>query len=102
MVAVAMMQSAVDQIIKVIAMRHGWMPATVMTATASNRRAFRRVGRADFDDVFVVMIAVPGVQMAVVQVICMAVMNHGQVSTIRVVNMSMIRMRCVSHKFSHR
>lgn len=92
MVAVAVMQSAIDQIIQVIAMRHGRMSATVMSATAICRRALRRIGRAHFDDMFVVMVAVQGMQMAIVQIISMVAVQHGQVSAIRTVNVGMIGM----------
>ena len=92
MVAVAVVQSAIDQIIQVIAMRHGGVSATVMPAPAICRRAICRVGRADFYDMFVVMIAVQRMQMAIVQIIGMVAVQHGQVSAIRTVNVGMIGM----------
>lgn len=79
---VHMMQPAIDQKIDMIAMRHRLVPATgtVDMATCRRRDAAIRVGDADGDHMFIDMIAVHMVQMAVVQIINMAIMLHGGVA----------------------
>lgn len=76
MVAVRMMEPALDEIVGVIAMRHGGMTAVravnvpgVMTRVPVLRRALVRVPVADLDRVLVNAVAVRAVQMAVMQIV---------------------------------
>ena len=85
MVAVGMMQTAVDQIVRVVAMRHGLMAAPrcmlVISAVCSccaGRGIFAVYG----NDVFVHMVAVHVMQMAVVQVVDMITMADCKMTTI--------------------
>jgi hypothetical protein len=100
MIAVAMMQPSVVEVIQVIAVRDLHMAAIVMRTTAGSRSAGSRIGVAHLDDVFVVMIAVHGVQMPVVQVIRVITVLDGQMPAIGVVGMGMGGMCCVIHFIS--
>jgi hypothetical protein len=55
MIAMAMMQTAIDQIINVIAVGYGRMAATIVIAGACNQLTNRRVLVADGDDMLVVV-----------------------------------------------
>ena len=68
------------------------MPATIVPTAAICRRTIRRIGRAEFDDMFVVMIAMQRMQMAVVQIVCMVAVQDGQMSAICAVNVGVIGM----------
>ena len=98
MVAVRMMQTAVNQIIDVIAMRHRLVaaarPVDMRRFVASAARgALIRVGRVDLDLVLIHMIAMRMVQMAIVKVIDMAAVLDGRVSAARTMLMVMVSMR---------
>lgn len=75
-----------------VTVRHSLMPATVVPTAAICWRTFPRIGRAEFDDVFVVMIAMQRMQMAVVQIVCMVAVQDSQVSAICAVNVGVIGM----------
>jgi hypothetical protein len=80
MIAMGMVQPAVDEIVDMVAMRHLLMSTvwTVRMWAAKLRRAFHGVCGVDRDDVFVHVIPMHMVQMAVVKIIDMAlVANRG-------------------------
>jgi hypothetical protein len=79
-VAMPMMQASVDQIVEMIAVRHERMSAAIVSAETRNRRATVRIGGADFDDMLVVVIAVFGVQVTIVQVVNVIAMHNAQMS----------------------
>ena len=91
-VAVRMMQMAIDEVIDVVAMRHrfvaaaramhvaGFVAVAVMVGGADVR-----VGGADGDGVFIDVVAVRVVQVAAVQVINVAFVCDGGVTAIRAV-----------------
>ena len=94
MVAVRMMQVAVDDVIGVVAMRDGGVPAVRGMDVARGlfrgsvtRRAGGRIGGGDGDDVLVHMPAVTVVQVAVIQVVGVAVMHDGEVAAAGAVRM---------------
>ena len=89
MVAMLVMQAAIDEIVDVIAMGDGFMAATrpvdvarLVTLMAVLRRALIRVRLAHLDDVLVDAVAVRVVQMAVMQIVDMVAMAHGRVPAI--------------------
>ena len=95
MIAVLVMQTAVDQIIDMVAMRNGLMTATFpmnMARTGIERDAGIGVGFIYRQGVFVVMVVVFVVQMAVVQVVDMAVMFDGGMTAAAAVNMGVVVM----------
>ena len=100
MVAVFMVETSIDKVILMIAMRHEFMPAAVVTASAIYRKTARRVSGGDRKGMLVVMAFVFGMKMSVVQVIHMVVMPKAGVSAIRRVNVRMIGVGRVAHGFS--
>jgi hypothetical protein len=90
MVAVRMVQVAVNEVIDMIAVRHRLMSAAgpmamvfVMTTTAVPRSAAIRVLGTDFQHMLVHMVAVGMMQMAVVQIIDVILMAHGHMAALR-------------------
>jgi hypothetical protein len=92
-IAMRMVQAAVAQIIEVIAMRHEFMAAILMSALAGSRNASVRIEVADFDDVFVIVVAMGEMQMAVVEVIHVIAMLQACVSAVFAVRMSVVGVR---------
>ncbi|KVQ28105.1 hypothetical protein WL99_28570 [Burkholderia cepacia] len=96
-VAVRVMKAAVDQIIDMIAMRYGLVPATrtmhmprlMVTAV---RRTFVRIFRADLDLVFVDMIAVRVVQVAIMEIVYVVTMLDCGVTAVRAMLVVMVSM----------
>lgn len=85
MAGVHMVQPAVDQIIEVIPVRHGLVPAARpvhMPATVQRHGAAIRVCIADRDHMLVHMVAVHMVQMAVVQIVHMALMKDSGMAAV--------------------
>ena len=97
MIAMGMMQMTVHQVIDVIAMGHGLMPAThamhmfrPMTGTLMIRRAAIRVDGVDVQGMLIDMTVVHVVQMPVMQVVDMAGVFNGGVATVRAVLMIVV------------
>ena len=92
---VRMVQMSVHQIVNVIAMRHGFMAATLAVhmirrvAGAFMWRATGRVGVAHLDHMLIEMVPVGAVQMAIVQVIGVIAMTHRRVAAALPVHMRM-------------
>ena len=87
-ISVLVMQTAVDDVVDVIAVRYSFVAATfaVNVAVAGvNRMAAVRVGFIDAQCMFVVVAVVFMVQVAVVQVIDVAVVLDGGVAAARAV-----------------
>ena len=89
MVAVRMMQVAVDEIVDVVAVRHRLVPATwpmlmtrLVPGAAMLGRAAVGILRRDLDHVLVDMVAVHVMQVPIVQVVDMIAMPHGGVATV--------------------
>jgi hypothetical protein len=96
-VAVRMVQAAVDQVIEMIAVRHFFVSATLVFASARRRRTMVRVCRAYRQDVFVVMPVVRRVQTAIMQVIDVAVMANARVSAVLAVDVLVMVVDFVAH-----
>jgi hypothetical protein len=104
-VAVRMVQLAIDQIIRVVAVRHGLVPAprsvTVpgVVAVVVPRGARGRVGAVHLQAVVVHVVPVRVVQVPVVQVIDVPVVADGRVSAVRsvLVVMPAVRPMIVAH-----
>lgn len=96
MVAVRVVQVAADEIIGVVAVRHGRMPAVRPMDVASGLfvramagSALNGICGADGNDVIVHMPAVLVVQVAGVKVVGVTVVNDGEVAAIGAVNVRM-------------
>ncbi len=105
---VRVVEMAIDQIVGVIAMRHGGMAAagTVdvtggVAGAAMVRRALGRVGRVDRDRVLVDVIAVEVVQVAVVQVVDVASVLDRDVAAAGAVHMIVSRVDGVRGGLGH-
>ena len=95
MIAGLVMQTAIDQVIDMVAVRDSFMSATFpmnMARTGIKRNAGIRVGFIYRQGVFVVMAVVLVVQMAVVQIVDMAVMFDGGMTAAAAVNMGVVVM----------
>lgn len=94
MIAMRMMKPAVYEVIDVITMGYGFVTAigAMRMRAAHLRRTLDRIGGVYRDDMFVDMILVHMVQMAIVQVINMAVMPNRSVAAVRTVPMSVVGM----------
>ena len=103
MIAVLVMQTAVDDVVDVIAVRYGFVAATfaVNVAVAGvNRMAAVRVGFINAQGVLVVMAVVFMVQVAVVQIIDVAFMFDGSVAAVCAVDVVMMFVGFAGHFFS--
>jgi hypothetical protein len=94
-IAVRMVQVAVDEIVDVIAMRHGFMaaPRSVNVArvvAAAARLALVRIFGAHVEPVLVYMIAVRMMQMTVMQIVNVTVVLDCSVSTVRAMLMVVV------------
>ncbi|HUA38815.1 MAG TPA: hypothetical protein VMA35_10530 [Candidatus Sulfopaludibacter sp.] len=98
MSVVRVMQSAVNQIINVIAVRNGCVAAVgtmnvLLVVAFRTERAFVGIHGADGDGVFVHMVAVRMMQMAIVKIIHVPIVHDGDVSAIFAMDMRMIGVR---------
>ena len=99
MAVVRMVQMTVHKIIDVVAMWHGFVPAAravnvacFMAVAVVIRGTNIRIDRANGNAVFILMPLVRVVQMAVVQIINVAIMFNGGVAAVRAVLMRMVGM----------
>jgi hypothetical protein len=97
-VAVRVVQAAVDQVIDVVAVRHLLVAAILVLARTADRRTDGGVGAAHFHDVLVVMVAVRVVQVAIVQVIDVAIVVDARVTAVFIVNMLVVGMDFMGHE----
>ena len=93
-----MMQSAINQIINVIAVWNGCMAAVgamnvLLVVAFGAERAFVGIRSADRDGVLVHVVAVRMMQMAVVKIIHVPIVHDGDVSAIFAMDMRMIGVR---------
>jgi len=89
-VPVVMVQVPIDQVIDMVAVRHGLMPAIcavdvlfVMSCAIVSRRALLRIGRTYFYSMVVHLTSVLMVQVSVMQVIRMSVMLYRGMPAVR-------------------
>jgi hypothetical protein len=104
MATVRVMQVTIDEVITVVAVRNTLVTAAgsvrvrlVMSIAVVSRRAVRTVVAADLEHVLVDVAFVLVVQMAVMQVVGMAMVLDGQVAAIGAVHMVVSAVNLVSH-----
>ena len=96
MIAVRMMQMALDKIVGVLAMRHGWMTVRAVNAPGLvalvpvRRHAMVRVSGADLDHVLIDAVAARAVQMPVMEIVDMLSVLDGDVSAARSMMVRMV------------
>lgn len=103
MVTVLVVQTAVDDVVDVVAVRYSFVAATfaVNVAVAGvNRMAAIRVGFIDAQCMLIVVAVVLMVQVAVVQIIDVTFVFDGSVSAVCAVNMVMMFVGFAGHFFS--
>ena len=85
MIAVRMMQPSAHQVIDVITMGHGFVPAgrAMLVRTTRLRRALHGIGGVDRDSVLIDMILVRVMQVAIMEIIDVAVMADRRMPTLR-------------------
>lgn len=104
--AMGEVQMTVDQIVDMVSVRHGLVAtvravamAGLMSVAAMGGRASSRVLRGDTEPMFIDMVAVRMVQMAIMQVVDVAVMGDGRMPAVGSVLMGMMLMgRVVVHQ----
>ena len=97
-VAMLVMQTAVDDVVNVIAVRYGFVAATfAVNVAAVNRMAAVRVGFIDAQSMLVVVAVVLMVQVAVVQIIDVAFVFDGSVAAVCAVNVVMMFVGFTGH-----
>jgi hypothetical protein len=105
-----MVQTAVHQVVNMIAMRHGFVAAVstvsvrlFMGLATVVRRAFLRIRRGHLDPMLVHMIAVSEVQVAIVKIIGVVLMFHGSVPAVRAMDVAVgprVLLVSLTHGFS--
>ena len=107
MIPVGMMQVPIHQIVHVVAVRHGLVPASgamlvaclVGTAPVIGG-AVSRVRTADRQLVFIHVVRVGMMEMAIVQVVGMPLVAHGLVTAVCPVHVSVTLVRIARHEGS--
>ena len=102
-IAVFVMQTAVDDVVDVVAVRYSFVAATfaVNVAVAGvNRMAAVRIGFIDTQCMLVVVAVVLMVQVAVVQIINVAFVFDGSVAAVCAVDVVMMFVGFAGHFFS--
>jgi hypothetical protein len=94
MIAMGMMHPSAHEIIDMVAMGHGFVPAgrAMLVRAARLRRALHGIGGIDWDHVLVDVILVHVVKMAVMEIIDMAFMADRRMPTFGTVFVGMIGM----------
>ena len=103
MVAVLVVQTAVDDVVNMIAVRYGFVAATFavnVAVAAVNRMAAVRVGFIDAQCMLIVVTVVLMVQVAVVQIINVAFVFDGSVAAVCAMDVVMMFVGFAGHFFS--
>ena len=102
MAVVSVMKMPIDQVVDMVAVRHGVVAAVravhvrrPMPVAAMTWRASVRVRAVHCDRAFVDVVAVHRVEMAVVEIIDVAVMRDGAMPAARTMNVAVARMNLV-------
>ncbi len=97
MIAMTMVKLAFVEIINVISVRNGFMPATSMPTITRCGSTISRVLRAYLNNMFIVVLIVKGMQMPIMNVVDVPLVLNGGVSTVRTMNMRMAGMNIMTH-----
>ena len=102
-ISVLVMQTAVDDVVDVIAVRYSFVAATFavnVTVAGVNRMAAVRVGFIDAQGMLVIVAVVFMVQVAVMQIIDVTFVFDGSVAAVCAVNVVMMFVGFTGHFFS--
>lgn len=104
MPVVRVVQVAVDQVVDMVAMRHGLVAATgavnmvgSMAAAGVARRTERRIRRIAGDHMLVDVVAVDVVQVAIMQIVDVAIVPDRRVTAAGAVDVRVVGMRGAFH-----
>jgi hypothetical protein len=94
MIPMRIMQPSIHEVIDVVPVRHGLVPAgwAMRVLTARLRRALLGIGGSYRDNVFIHMVLVHVVEMAIMEIIDMAVMEYRCMTTVGTMLVSMVGM----------
>ena len=102
--AVHVVQVSPDQVVHVVSVRHGLVAATgavhvvpSMPVAGVIRRALLRVGGVDRQAVLVDVVGMGMVQMTIVEVVGMAVVSDGEMTTVVAMDVNVISMLLAGH-----
>ncbi len=97
--AMGEVQMASDKVIDMVAMGHRLMSAVramampgLMPIAAMGRSACRRISCGDIEPMFINMVVMQMVEVSVVQIIGVVIMDHGRMTTVRSMLMTMLLM----------
>jgi hypothetical protein len=97
MIAVGMMQTPIDQVINMIAMRHHLVSTSLMSALARNRYTLVGIGGTYFKHMLIIVSIVWMVQMPIVQIVNMIVVLDTGMPTVFAMHMQMVGMDDTTH-----
>src|SRR5688500_5547368 len=99
MIIMGMVKMASDQIIHMVSVRHGFVPAVGamymplrVTFAFMSRRTVLRIGLTDVYNMLICMVAVRVMQMTIVKIADMVIVRDASVAAFRTVRMGMIFM----------
>jgi hypothetical protein len=94
MITVRMMQPSAHEVIDVVTMRDGFMPAgrAVLVCAADLGRAMHGIGSVDWDDMLVDVVPMHMVEVAIMQIVDVSLMVDAGMSTVCAMLMSMVGM----------
>lgn len=100
MAVMHMVQPAIDKEVDMVAVRHRFMAATgaMNMGAGSAGGAATGIGRAHRDHMFIDMITMDMMQMAIVQIIDMAIMLHGDMAAAGAVLVGVIGVGMAGHE----
>lgn len=96
-IAMAVMQLPITEIVDMIAMGNLFMPRSLMVTGANHGRTGRWIHVANRDAMFIIVIAMQAVKMTLVKIIDMALMLNSQVAALLTMNMRMASMGLMLH-----
>jgi hypothetical protein len=94
MIAMGMVQPSIHEVIDVVPMRHGLVPAgrAMLVRAAGLWRALHGIGCTDCDDMFINMILMHVMEMAIMEIIDMTVVTDRRMPTVGTMPVGMVEM----------
>jgi hypothetical protein len=94
MIAMGMVQPSIYEVIDMVPMGHGFVPAGRAVLMRADRlpRALHGIGRVDWDGMLINVILVRVMQMAIVKIIDMIIVPDGRVPTVGTMHVAMVDM----------
>jgi len=96
-VAVAVVQTAVHQVVEMVAVRYQRVATALVAALAGDRGADVGVGRAHGNDMLVIVALVGEVQVAIVEIVHVALVQNAYMAAVLAMHMRVVSVDEVSH-----